>query len=457
MDPKLGKLEFAAPQTLVPWPGNPRKNEASLPRVRASVQAYGFGAPIVARLANREIIAGHTRWQAALDLKLELVPVRLLDVTEAQAHALALADNRTHEYAEWDDARLREALDALQAAGEDPGDMGFVEEDLQRLAQLDQPPGSGDGKAGDGAAAKSLAERWGAPPFTVLDARQGYWKERKAQWQALGVRGEEGREDLGDTSCDTTAEYMKGRGSSTGGSVFDPVLAELVLRWFAPPGGTVLDPFGGEATKGIVAAALGYRYVAVELREEQVRANYDQAERVREALGRDWAHAPEWHCGDSARISDVVPRLAYDLCFTSPPYYDLEVYSDQAADGSAKQTYGEFMEFYAGVFRQCVALLAPGRHLVVKVGDVRDDAGGYRGFVHDNARLFTELGLLYYNEAVLLTPLGSAPVRAAMQFRKGRKLCRAHQNVLGFVKPPLDAMRRALPEEVSGVELPETA
>src|SRR5688572_4612648 len=51
----------------------------------------------------------------------------------------------------------------------------------------------------------------------------------------------------------------------SGTSIFDPVLCELIYRWFVPPGGLVLDPFAGGSVRGIVAAMLGRRYVGVEL------------------------------------------------------------------------------------------------------------------------------------------------------------------------------------------------
>ena len=44
-----------------------------------------------------------------------------------------------------------------------------------------------------GLAGIALDSRFGAPPFTVLDARQGYWRRRKEAWRALGLRDELGR------------------------------------------------------------------------------------------------------------------------------------------------------------------------------------------------------------------------------------------------------------------------
>ena len=123
---------------LAPWVGNPRKNDRAVDRVVASLRRFGFGAPVVARLANKEIIAGHTRVKAAIKLGMELVPVRLLDISAEDAHALALADNKLGELAAWDDLALAEALQALLDAKVDLSDTGFAEHEiLKLLAQAD--------------------------------------------------------------------------------------------------------------------------------------------------------------------------------------------------------------------------------------------------------------------------------------------------------------------------------
>lgn len=61
-----------------------------------------------------------------------------------------------------------------------------------------------------------------------------------------------------------------------GTSIFDPVLSELIYRWFSPPAGSVLDPFAGGSVRGIVAGVLGRSYTGVDLSEPQVNANRDQ-------------------------------------------------------------------------------------------------------------------------------------------------------------------------------------
>jgi hypothetical protein len=51
----------------------------------------------------------------------------------------------------------------------------------------------------------SLAEKFGAPPFSVLDARQGYWQARKRAWLALGIKSELGRSD---NTMNTSGVYL---------------------------------------------------------------------------------------------------------------------------------------------------------------------------------------------------------------------------------------------------------
>jgi DNA modification methylase len=124
----------------------------------------------------------------------------------------------------------------------------------------------------------------------------------------------------------------------------------------------------------------------------------------------------------------------YDLVWTSPPYYNLEKYSKSDADGSHKQTYTEFIEWYAGIFQQAAARLNDNRFLCVKVGEIRNKHGSYYNFVGDNIRVFTEMGLIYYNEIILVNQVGTLCIRAGGAFSKSRKIGKCHQNILVFFK-----------------------
>jgi len=190
----------------------------------------------------------------------------------------------------------------------------------------------------------------------------------------------------------------------------------------------VLDPFAGGSVRGIVAARLGREYLGIELRPEQLAANRVQADRIC-ANGV----TPAWLEGDARDLATLCPDVAADLIFSCPPYADLEVYSDDPRDLST-MPYPDFLAAYRGIVAACVERLRDDRFACFVVGDVRDPKGFYRGFVGDTVRAFEDAGARLYNEAILVTAVGSLPIRAGRAFDSGRKLGKTHQNVLVFCK-----------------------
>ena len=103
-------------EDLKPDPDNPRKNDAAVPGVRESIAAFGFRTPIVISKEGN-IVAGHTRYKAALELGLKEVPCIVADqLSEKQLKAFQLADNKVGEFAGWDKGLLYAELDELVGA-----------------------------------------------------------------------------------------------------------------------------------------------------------------------------------------------------------------------------------------------------------------------------------------------------------------------------------------------------
>jgi len=281
----------------------------------------------------------------------------------------------------------------------------------------------------DAPASVSLASRFIVPPFSVLDARQGYWQERKRAWLALGIESEAGRDGALTHASEGSTDpvSIKHLAVSGGTSIFDPVLCELAVRWFSPPTGTVLDPFAGGSVRGIVAAKLGRSYTGIDLRAEQTAANEEQARRLTPGA------MPRWITGDSRAIPSLVGAAAFDLVFSCPPYADLERYSEDPADLST-MGWPEFRAAYREIIAHAVAHLRPDRFACFVVGDVRDKRGNYLNFPAETIDAFRAAGCELYNEAVLVTAVSTLPLRAAAPFTATRKLGKAHQNVLVFVK-----------------------
>ena len=707
---------------------NARKHDGrNLKTIEDSLKRFGQRKPIVVS-TDGVVIAGNGTLQAAIalgwtDISVARVPS---DWTADQIKAYALVDNRSAELAEWDADILATQLIELDDMGWDIAELGF---DIPEENQPESEP------------APKLADRFVIVPLSVFDQRSADWQQRKKRWLSIGLRSEVGRAEtltLASKSGSVpdyysqkdAAEKKIGRAldnaeferdylvisetaglSSTGTSVFDPVLCEIAYRWFSPADGLVLDPFAGGVVRGAIAALLGRSYVGIDLRPEQVQANQAQWEQISsaqkkpratpevsshteltpvelvdgiyykrddslnidgsrggkirgcisiiekalesgpisglitagsrqspqvnivatlamkygvpcrvhvpsgaltpellaaEALGAEivqhtagynnviiararedaassgWLEIPfgmehsiaveatsrqvanlpkdirrivvpvgsgmtlagilhgliknnitvpvlgiqvgaeiekrldkyapsswrsmvtiiksqldyhteapvtsisgigldpiyeaktlaylekgdllwivgkratadyeigsaTWITGDSLDIATLAPVEA-DLVFSCPPYADLEVYSDDPADIS-NMPYEKFLEIYTEIIKRSVAQLKNDSFAVWVVGDVRDKKGIYRGLVPDTIQAFEEAGAQYYNEAILVSPVGSLAIRVAKFFTTSRKLGKTHQTVLIFVKgDPKKATQRCGAIEVT--------
>ena len=101
-------------EDLIPYINNPRNNENAVDKVASSIAEFGFKNPIVID-KNNVVINGHTRLLASKKLGLKEVPVIVADdLTEAQVKAFRIADNKTSEYAEWNEELLKLELEQLE-------------------------------------------------------------------------------------------------------------------------------------------------------------------------------------------------------------------------------------------------------------------------------------------------------------------------------------------------------
>jgi len=293
----------------------------------------------------------------------------------------------------------------------------------------------------------ALQAKFIVPPFSILDTRQGYWQERRRLWLSLGIQSELGRgENLlkfseraqihrkdwsVSTSPSTGTENM-----ASGTSLFDPVLCELIYKWFCPEKGIVFDPFAGGSVRGIVASMLGCQYYGIDLSEPQIVANIEQGfATVPDSI-------PHWYKGDSLEMDAILPQgLKADLVFSCPPYHDLEQYTDDPADLS-NMSWNTFKEQYSKIIEKAVLRLNNNRFACFVVSEIRDDNGFYKGLVPYTIDCFKRSGMWYYNEIVLVNALGSLPIRIDSQFGSYRKVGRTHQNVLIFYKGSTELIPR---------------
>jgi DNA modification methylase len=123
-------------------PRNPRVNDDAIAPVAASIRRFGFQQPLVA-MPSGEVIAGNTRLKAATSLGLVDVPVIWFEGSELDAKAYQIADNKTHEFATWNNQLLADLLGELRAEDALEG-VGFDAAAIDELlAQLELDGASG--------------------------------------------------------------------------------------------------------------------------------------------------------------------------------------------------------------------------------------------------------------------------------------------------------------------------
>lgn len=98
---------------LKPYENNPRYNDEAVSKVVESIKEFGFKVPIVID-TNNTIIAGHTRYKAAIALEINDIPCIVADdLTPEQVQAFRLVDNKTAEFATWNFEKLSAELEEL--------------------------------------------------------------------------------------------------------------------------------------------------------------------------------------------------------------------------------------------------------------------------------------------------------------------------------------------------------
>jgi hypothetical protein len=154
--------------------------------LQTSIRKFGLALPFLISPEN-DIYDGHQRRQLLRIMKEYGQDVdipcrmssRMLTDDERRELVVRLKENQ----GEWDWDMVPNLYDV-----EELGEWGMPEWKIEELLPDDEPENQSKEQA-----RQTLAERFVVPPFSVLDARQGYWQDRKRAWVALGIESELGR------------------------------------------------------------------------------------------------------------------------------------------------------------------------------------------------------------------------------------------------------------------------
>lgn len=432
-------------EKLKPYEKNSRTHSTEqIKQIMDSIKAFGFTNPLLID-DDFNLIAGHGRLEAVKQLNkvdfaenpiLEIPCIVVSGLSETEKKALVIADNKIALNAGWDIEVLGQELFELENANFDMSLTGFNAEELVELlgefediSVINKKNGQSiNDNEWEEESFGSLRDRYIEPPFSVIDLRKKESIEKSREWRDRGIvvggRGQNGGtfKAMNSLMKKTTGET---KAVEIDESIFNPYLCEVLHHWFNVEKGKTIDPFAGGMERGFVASSLGHIYTGFDIRKEQIDFNKNNFKAHVE-------NTPNWILDSSENILKYVEKESQDFCLSCPPYADLEVYSNDERDISNKE-YPKFLELYRYIIQQVYLSLKENRFCAWVIGEVRGKDGAYYNFLGDTIKAFIDAGFKYYNEIVILTPAGTASLRANRYF-KTRKLAKVHQNALIFYK-----------------------
>ena len=176
------KIETKPLGELIPADYNPRMiSDPAMAGLEASIKRFGLVEPVVWNERTGHVVGGHQRLKVLGRMGETETEVIVVDLPESEERALNVTLNNPHITGTFT-PELQPLLDEIKI---EIGDAEFLNLKLDELVLSNITPVD----KGIGA----LSSKFGIPPFSILNAREGWWQERKRAWISLGIQSELGR------------------------------------------------------------------------------------------------------------------------------------------------------------------------------------------------------------------------------------------------------------------------
>ena len=274
-------------------------------------------------------------------------------------------------------------------------------------------------------------------PYSVINTRDGNWQKLKKYWKNIlnedgTTREEENfniRRNTGiqkrnnETPTEKQKQFIY---NDKNISLFDPVISQLCYEWFCIKDGHVIDCCAGDTMKGNVIAHLGGKWTGIELRKQQVIHNNNKA-----------FNGAKWICDTGENITKHIDYNSADMILSCPPYFNLEVYSELENDISNAKSYDIFINSLRKMYIESIKCLKENSFACIVIQNIRKVKSqlyiDYYPFKEDVIKIFTENGMFFYNDIVILKANGTAQMRA-IPYMNQKKIVPIHEYLLVFYK-----------------------
>jgi len=208
-------------------------------------------------------------------------------------------------------------------------------------------------------------------------------------------------------------------------SIMPAELVAFVLNYYGKPGDVYVDPFMGQGIQMQTAKRLGWHYYGYDLCAEYFR--YIDAVRAKLDDGTTTISITN---GDS-RSMTAIPDAVGDVCFTSPPYWDIEWYGPEPEQLGIGKSYEQFIEGMHAVALELRRKMKPDAYAVINVNDFRRHGKFYPYHAH-TIDLFERAGWRTHDTWIIEGLVGGLPRAYAVDHNRNRIAPKVHEYALVF-------------------------
>jgi len=210
-------------------------------------------------------------------------------------------------------------------------------------------------------------------------------------------------------------------------SQFPQNIGRMVVRLYTKAGDVVVDPFAGHNSRMELTVAEGRHYHGYDISHEFMIYNFELAKYLRE----DYKMKIDLFEQDSRHMIHTEDNFG-DFTLTSPPYYDLEFYGDEAEQLSKMKTYDDFLRDITLIVKENYRVLKNKAYCIWFINDFRRK-GVYHSYHVDMINIFKKVG--FVQQDILIVDLGY-PIKAAFatQIIEQKILPKRHEYGIIFQK-----------------------